>query len=396
MGRTLTLTKLTSLVCLSVLGLSLTACDNVVFTSSNAERLVGANDLTIDDEEEVLPGDLLFIDDSFERDDIYEDVVTETIYGWRGFILDGANAVFGFQSNGAGARIPPIGEFGPAAHGDRFLLLNGREGQEIETIHVVSQSYDLSQFNTAILSFRYLTFNLNDADDTVPEGLELQVCRGSLNECGANDDALSAAGQTSNNWVTVATNDSIINDDAFNGKNHAVTDWNQGIALIDLHNPELVGDGSTFVFRFRAAMRDGLMPDTTIEVCEEVCDEDGDEGDCECKEHHDNGKHNGFDHSKHYGYGKHKHCCKCCVECTDEETGEECKHDNGQHVGFDHSKHYGYGKHCKKHCCKCCDDDNCEIVCHEETVPSDGTLKDGVGIDKVRGVATPRTIDEIL
>lgn len=434
------------------IALSQVGCDNAVFSDdgSRAKTTAGAGGTDIvpevpqDPPTPLVVDDLVFLDDSFERDDIYADIANSIIYGWRGFILDGANAVLSFQSNGAGARIPPAGQLGPAAQGERFLLLEGRDNTtEVETVHVIAQTFDLTQYNTALLTFRYLTFGLNDADDTVPENLRVQVCRGSLNDCGVNDDALNTTGLQSDNWVTVFTSPNL-NDDALNGKNHTAADWQAGVLAIDLRDPAFVGDASTFVFRFVGTMRDGATPG----VC---TDPDGDGGDnhscsCKCKHkcHSDNGKHKGFDHSKHYGYGKHdckgkhkcKHKCKddqyknCEKKCRElKETAlqykkmaieykqiaqkykhcahKDCKdkncHDQYKQfmVKYKHKwemyEHYmAKYKKCKKECqhkCKDkCDDDNQPPVCTEP----DGTLKDGIAIDQVKGLATQRTIDEIF
>jgi NADPH-dependent 7-cyano-7-deazaguanine reductase QueF len=57
-------------------------------------------------------------------------------------------------------------------------------------------------------------------------------------------------------------------------------------------------------------------------------------------------------------------------------------------------KHYKekYEK-CKKDC-----KDKCKDDCDDkpDCVEADGTLKDGIAIDQVRGTATQRTIDEIF
>jgi hypothetical protein len=375
--------KMVQLAAVMALGLSLTACDNAIFSSSSSDKVTttGNEDPTTD------PDDLTFLDDSFERDDIFIDIANSMIYGWRGLVQDGAVDVLGFQSNGAGASIPAAGALGPAFDGQRFLLLTGRNnGAPVETVHVISQTYDLSQYNTVILSFRYLTFGLNDADDTVPEKLEVQVCRGSLNDCGANDDAPSVAGLKSNNWVTVFTNDQTVNDDALNGKNHVLADWKTGLVAIDLRDKEIVGDGSTFVFRFVGTMRDGYKPGTpgTPGSGDDKCDKydrygnqrspatlhAGDDSDCQ-----DN-----YGHPCHHKDCKdHKHCSHH-THCTHSKDHKHCKHDkNCEH------------KYCHHHHHRCCHHDDGTLE-----VPADGTLDDGIAIDKVVGTASPRTIEEIF
>lgn len=324
------------------------ACDNAVFGNDSKNANAKAEDNGPKSNVDLTPeADLVFIDDSFERDDIFFDVTSDRIYGWRGFILDGANALLGFQASGAGASIPAANQLGSASDGSRFLLLNGRNNAEaVETIHVVSQSYDLSNFNSVILNFKYLTVGLNDATDTVPENLEVQVCRGTLNECGANDDGLSIAGQQSNNWVKVFENNQNINDDSFNGKNHNASDWNTGLFAVDLNNPELIGDGSTFVFRIVARMKDGL--NAAVQPPKE---------DCKC--HHD-----------------HKYC-------------PPSHHSSHKYSTQTYSYKPPQKPPCKYNC-------HCDKKCTTQPPVADGTYNDAVLIDKVVGIATQRTIDEIF
>jgi hypothetical protein len=254
-----------------MISLALMACNNAIFSSKGvSNNKVTSAAVTPQAVTPQAVTDYVFIDDSFERDDIFMDLVNNAIYGWRGFVLDGTTPVIGFQSNGAGSSIPAVGTFGPAADGNRFLLMQGRtNGAPVETLQIVTRSYDLSQYNTAIISFKYITFGLNDATDTVPETLQLQVCRGSLNECGANDDVLDANGLMGNKWVTVFSSDPTFNDQALNGKNHTVADWRTGIAVVDLNDPNFVGYSSTFVMRFVGVMKDGLKLGTPGTVADD-------------------------------------------------------------------------------------------------------------------------------
>jgi hypothetical protein len=398
-------------------GLSLAACDNAVFSSdgSNKANVVddgGGNGTTNID-------DLVFLQDSFERDDIFADLINNIIYGWRGFVLDGATPVTSFQSNGAGSSIPAAGALGPAQDGQRFLLMAGRDnGTAVETVQLITQSYDLSQYNTALITFRYMTFNLSDADDTVPENLQLQVCRGTLNECGANDDVLDPNGLLSDKWVTVFTNDQTVNDDSFNGKNHLAVDWKTGIAAIDLNNPEFVGDGSTFVMRFVGVVRDGYTPGTPGSGGGgECCGECNNHNDCD----HDNHKKVLICHvppgnpaaahtisisenavSAHLKH--HDDYLGACRVNNDVRTVAGVKINFSKSTSSSHShdkdhkkdckKKHKHKKHCKKkhkHCKK-----DCKPCPTTPPVPADGTLKDGIAIDNVKGVATQLTIDEIF
>ena len=366
------------------LAFSLIACDNVRFGSqgSSAKVTGGANDAQSLE-------DLVFLQDSFERDDIFSDLANNIIYGWRGFVLDGANPVLGFQSNGAGSSIPALGQLGPAQDGQRFLLMNGRDnGTNVETVELVTPSYDLSQYNTAIITFRYLTFGLNDADDTVAETLQLQVCRGTLNECGANDDALDASGLQGDRWVTVFTNDPNVNDDALNGKNHVASDWQPGIAVIDLNNPAFVGNSSTFVIRFVGVVRDGFTPGTVVPGS----DSDSDKN-CKCHDDDDDKDHDDDDDKDD---DRHVATLSKFTSSDDKDNDDDKDHsDQGKKRDCKNKKHKHekHNKHCKHKKHKCC---KCHNGGDTTTTPGDGTLKDGIAIDNVKGVATQLTIDEIF
>lgn len=357
----------------------------VVFTASCAKNdFVGPNaKASAAGDPVVLPnGDLQFISDSFERDDIGAE------NGWRGFVLDGTTPVIGFQSNGAGARIPPAGEFGPAADGSRFLLINGRpNGDSIEQTQVISQSFDLTQYNTVVLTFKYLTIGLNDAGEPT-ENLKLQVCKGTLNECGANDDALNSNGLLSDKWVTVFTSPSDFSDDNFNGKNHTAGDWQTGVVAIDLTDPNFVGDGSTFVFKFVGTMKDGITP----EQCQAQAAlhaktaTGGDDIDPWTGKKWDTRKHT-WCKGKHYGWYKDH---------------------NGNHFGWYKCKNKHHPRECPKPKPPCPTPSPKPTPCSSPSpaptptptppvcTPSDGTLQDGILIDQVQGRATETPIGDVF
>jgi hypothetical protein len=379
--------------------------------------------------------DYVFLQDSFERDDIVIDLINNILYGWRGFVLDGANSFIGFQTGGAGASIPAAGALGPAQDGSRFLLMAGRDnGAAVENIQIITPSYDLSMYNSAIITFHYMTFGLNDADDVVPEGLKLEVCKGTLNDCGANDDAIYGPGLLSNNWVTVAVNNPAINDDAFNGKNHAASDWQTGIAVVDLNNPAFVGSSSTFVMRFSGVMKDGYTPGVTTTTTTTVCENDINDNDEDLydsdfsgdnddgvgrdddrdhdddKDHHDKNEHNDNkdnDHNDNDNRNNDKdhrsndkdieHSNRKISSNDDgefkEHDSDSRKHDSdsghqGTHKSEHHSKEFKHKKHSDKN----------ECVAKTTTVvlPPDGTLKDGIAIDNLRATATQLFINEIF
>lgn len=358
--------------------------------------------------------DYVFLQDSFERDDIVIDLINNILYGWRGFVLDGANSFIGFQTGGAGASIPAVGALGPAQDGSRFLLMAGRDnGAAVENIQIITPSYDLSLYNSAIITFHYMTFGLNDADDVVPEGLKLEVCKGTLNDCGANDDAIYGPGLLSNNWVTVAVNNPAINDDTFNGKNHAASDWQTGVAVVDLNNPAFVGSSSTFVMRFSGVMKDGYTPGvtttTTTTVCEnDISDEDlydfdfsgdnddgmdrdDDKGHDDEKDHHDKNEHNDnkdidIEHSNRK------------ISSNDDGESKEHDSDSRKHDSDNEHQDSHKGEHHAKNCKHKKHDDKKECVVKTTTVvlPPDGTLKDGIAIDNLRATATQLFINEIF
>ena len=363
----------------AILSVFMIGCDNARFSQNDGANGGGGDPQRLGEPVD----DLVFIDDSFERDDIFADFLNNEIFGWRGLVLTGdSDSFLGYINDaGAGMRIPEVGDLGPAGDLDRFLLFQGADnGDEYETLFLVSQSYDLSVYNSVILSFNYLTFGLSRDTGSIPKGLELQVCRGTLNDCGANDDGVSLAGQLSDNWVTVEAAD-IVGDENFDGRNHTVDDWEGGLAVIDLNNPEFVGSSNTFVFRFVATVRDGLAPGN----CDgDDSDDDGghiyrhtasdskhkDDSDRKCKKH----KCDKHKKCKKHKCDKHKKCKK--HKC---DKHKKCK----KHKCDKHKKH------CYRPCCPCeCD--------RPEPCEPDGTLTEGAAIDKVKGVATQRTIDEIL
>lgn len=327
----------------ALLSINMMACDNARFgADAQYKSTDGTNTLDANLE------DFTFIDDSFESTDLYMDLANSIIYGWRGFIDDAGTNVFGFEGNNTGMKTFDQAQLGPVFDGNRALWFYGREGADIQTMYLVSQAYDLSNFNSVILNFRYLTVALNDATDSVPEYLRVQVCRAAdLNLCGANADALNAnALKSETYWTTIYEVVPGSEDDGFNGKNHSVNNWQTALAVVDLNDESMVGDKSQFVFRIVARMRDGFTPGAVIpgkETCK--CDCDKKHKDC-----------------------KHKDC-----------KNKKCDHKNCNK------------KDCKKNNCKC----DCKKS-EDVVMPADGTLKDGIAIDRIMGIATQRSIADIF
>ncbi|OFZ18093.1 MAG: hypothetical protein A2Z20_00575 [Bdellovibrionales bacterium RBG_16_40_8] len=209
----------------------------------------------------------VFIRDSFERTDLFQpDDIHQILFGWMGFIWDFGTPVQGLTGNNVEARIFSNQELGPVASGERALYFFGREGYSTHNLYLISRSYDLSEYNTAILSFKYLTFQLND-EKLNDEYLRVELCEASLEECGVADgnvDALSGAlnptGLQSNNWKVIFQHDSSQDLKTWNGRNHSISDWANGIAILDLRDNEGTNfDRSHVVFRFSARMRDGFV-----------------------------------------------------------------------------------------------------------------------------------------
>jgi hypothetical protein len=233
---------------LVLLSTGLVACDNVVFSKKDAAPAVVSN--------EILPnGDLLFINDSFEREELYEDIVNNVIYGWRGVISDNGTSTEAFTGDRVGMQIFDDQEMGPAFDGNRAVYFYGREGADTHTLYLVSAAYDLSDYNAVILSYQYLTAALNDPEDQQSnfiEDIRLQVCNGPANLCGADEDSVDPAVlANSPNWFTLSASNRNANDDQFNGRNHVASDFRLGQSVIDLNDESIVFDKSNFVFRFR-------------------------------------------------------------------------------------------------------------------------------------------------
>lgn len=358
--------KMIHFAVIALMSINMIACDNARFSNDALKAAKDGENGT-----NAIAEDIVFLDDSFERSDIFIDLMNSIIYGWRGFIDDGGTNVLGFEGNNTGMKIFDQNQLGPAFEGTRALYMFGREGADIQTMYLVSQAYDLSDYNSVILNFRYLTIALNDATDSVPEYLRLQVCKAAdLNACGANADILDGnALKNEANWVTVFEKVPGAEDDSRNGKNHVLNNWETALAVIDLNDPAYVGDKSQFVFRIVGRMRDGFTVATTTPG----------QGDCDCKDK---------DHKNHKDCkDKHKHDCDHKNDCKD----KNCKHKNCKNKNCKDKHCKEKHQNVKKDCCKCKCENGGGVV-----VPADGTLKDGIGIDKIMGIATQRSIGDIF
>lgn len=397
---------------IALFGFSLAACDNAIFSSTAPSGAIKGSGPTT-----AAADDYLFINDSFERVDIFEDVLTQTVYGWRGAINDNGTTILGFTGDQVGMEIFSDQQKGPAFDGNRSLYFYGRPGSDVHTMYLVSQAYDLSNYNAAVLSFNYLTLALNDQEDidtNYIEGIKLQVCNGPLNLCGANEDFIDPnIISISPNWVTIAESNPADNDDMFNGLNQNSSDFKYAQAIVDLNDESIVGDKSTFVFRFAVSMRDGLKQGTPGSGGDDDKDDDKDHDD---KYHH--GKR--CDNKNH---GRHYHSDDHTNKCEDKSHGHNDRYDLLSYTNSN-SNGNAYG-HCiqtcikgniglaaKKAClakCKPChkhkhDKKKCEKKhkkkCHhdddyEPPTESDGSYVDGVILDLVQGFATQRDASEL-
>ncbi len=358
--------------------------------------------------------DLTFINDSFERNDIFQDLTNNIIYGWRGLIFDALTPVLGFTSPGALVTIPQAGVYGPAYDGNRFLLISGGSNDNnAEKAYVVSQTYDLSQFNTVILSYRYLTFGLH-AGAALGQGLKLEVCKGTVAECGISGSGLDSVAQQTANWVTLtdSATDGVV-DAAMNGHNQLQTDWRTGAAIIDLNDPAFVGTSSTFTFRFVASLQNKLVASTGGTgsggtgtgggtICKDDDDKDHDgkfekddrddddkDRDDKDREDKDDDKDNSSDHQSSYFHtycAKHKtyHHHDCNHKHSDKDDDKDGEHHGHKHHGDkdDGDKDHGDKDH------KCMPNPSPTPTPNPNPGSNGGNIIDGAAIDFVHGIAT--------
>lgn len=429
------------LLTLIFLSLSLVACDNAIFSSSNSNgnKANAVPDGSGSDEpgEPGVPGepggpvfndngDLIFLDDSFEREDLFGDINNNMIVGWRGAWDDHGTLGTGFTGNQLGMEIFTDQEMGPAFDGNSATYFYGRPGSSVHRLWLISPSYDLSDYNTVIMNYRYLTVALNDQmdiDANYIEAIRLQVCKGGANACGANSDFidLNNIGNDAA-WVTIAESDINEDDDNFDGTNHLVSDFITDLAVFDLNNPDFVSDKSEVVIRFEVDMRDGFQSMPAFSTATRSHhDGDGDSSDddsssydkcekytekkekyCELAEEHaeqcsgsqwitqtyKNGKKNRCNNGHAYG-----HCIQKCIKGNiGRDTKKECLRSCKSCKKADH-----YVKKCEKFTKKVeryCDDD--EPTPTPTPTPTGGTLVDGVILDLVQGIATERDISEIF
>lgn len=213
----------------------------------------------------------LLIEDYFERDRVFPDGDGGNNFGWRSFIDDVGNPYVG-DDNGhhVAAKIFSFldGELGPPAnmdHGDRYLVFYGRDGSSIHTIFLISRAFDLSEFHSLQVSFKYLPIDLNDPQSP-HEYLRFEVCTQSVETCGVGEN-LEIGGIESDAWQTIFEHDPADDQNGLNGRNHTPQHWRNAEFDVDLDQFSM--SKSEFVFRFTAHMDEGFIDDDLSEDMED-------------------------------------------------------------------------------------------------------------------------------
>lgn len=410
--------KMIQFLIIATFGLSLTACDNAIFSKSNSNgnKAVGVTPPGTGGPGIVNEnGDLIFLDDSFEREDLFGDIANNMIVGWRGAWDDHGTLGTGFTGNQLGMEIFTDQEMGPAFDGNSATYFYGRPGSSVHTLWLISPAYDLSNYNSVIMNYRYLTVALNDQmdiDANYIEGIQLQVCNASANDCGANADFvdLNNIGNDAN-WVTIAASDPNENDDVFDGTNQQPSDYITDLAVFDLNGVVALnnngdtfdGDKSEVVFRFQVDLRDGFANSggsTNPDYNEELCEKYTKKKKYYCKK-------------KEYKCKKADHYAKKCDEDRrddDDDSSDDDKysvstlltqtsrpsdHDCGKYRNCSKARHYAkkcerYTEKCEKYTKKM------KKYCDKGEPTTGGALVDGVILDLVQGRATETPIDELF
>ena len=195
------------------------------------------------------------LEDSFERDSISGS--SDAAIRWRGFIWDWGAPVVGTSGANVAAVIVGSDVLGEASHGDKALYFYGRDGHSVHDIHLITQTFDLTEASEVELSFDYLTFSLNDSADVsdgVDEYLRVQVCSGAAEACGVGD-TLNPGALKDGPWQTVFISYGAEIDNSLNGKNHKAEDWAPAKITMDIKE---FSEKDHFTFRVSARMRDGF------------------------------------------------------------------------------------------------------------------------------------------
>ena len=201
----------------------------------------------------------VLIEDSFERSTLLSDSTPEFSLWWRKIINDRGiifNSIPGPYVDAAIFSSQQMGS--PVADGDRALYFYGREGASIHNIYLISNSFDLSQYENVDISFQYLPIDL-DSDDY----FSLEVCAGTLTECGVPESGITVAGLNSANWESIWEADK--RGDGLNGKNHSLADWHSANILFDLNSLET----SQFTFRINVRVDEGFVRNTLMGAMED-------------------------------------------------------------------------------------------------------------------------------
>ena len=207
----------------------------------------------------------VLIQDSFERDNI--SAAGNAIH-WRGFIWDWGSPVVGSSGRNVAAVIVGPDVLGEASDGEKALYFYGREGHSIHEIYLITQTFDLTEASEVELSFDYLTFMLNDAQDVVDgvdEYLKVEVCSGEKSECGVGE-TLNATNLKGGPWQAVFNSDGSEMPSGLNGKNHRSNDWQRANISLDISQ---FTHKSHFTFRVTAKMRDGFKDNKMSKAMED-------------------------------------------------------------------------------------------------------------------------------
>jgi len=236
-----------------VIAIGFNNCGQVAFNSQNDPSNVGLG-LPFDDTQfggDIFDPNCVFsekmISDSFEgRTEVAG--TTGNPFGWRKIVNDMGK--IGSTADRVGAEIFLTSPLGSAANGNSAVYFYGRPGSSVHNVYLISTALPLANHRELGISFAYLPIALESG-----EYLRLEVCNGTAAACGVGS-SFNAKALKNGPWVKVFEASSDAKSRAFNGLNHARTDWLFKTLRIEMN--KFPHSAQSFIFRFNARMDEGF------------------------------------------------------------------------------------------------------------------------------------------
>ena len=217
-------------------------------------------------------GECLFLFDTFDRDTILGNPNDpNTPFNWISVIddvqrEDYANIHATIYQNDEY-------ELGEARHENHAVYVTGRPGSSVHDVFFISIPLDMSNYNEMRIQFSYLPVDLErwQWHGTGLEHIRLELCTGTLSQCGVNNSGGVNSGINSGHWQPIFTqpgfeannaNGSMSNTErgvGNNGRNHVASDWleaNSG--NLNLNDSSLIRNKSQVLFRIAIMLDEGF------------------------------------------------------------------------------------------------------------------------------------------